>query len=385
MNVTDRLLNVVKKQSRRLIGLMSGMSMDGVDLACVDIDGSFPDLRINLIGSHFRPYAADVIGRMQSARFGTTQDVSELNVLVASEFAACVESFLHSSRIDRDSIDAIGSHGQTLFHSMDTAIPSTLQVGSPSVISELTGIITIGNFRVRDVAAGGQGAPLVSLADYLLFRDPEGPVALNNLGSISNVTVVTQSLDGIIAFDTGPANMAIDYFVRATGSSPDGIDRDGKISEHGRCIDGLLSSLIAAPFFDREPPKAAGYAEFGPPMLAAKSAPFMASPAADLVRTGVDFAAVTLANAYRKFVLPRYPTLRKIILSGGGSHNPTLVSEIKRQLPGISVEIASAEIADFKEAMAFAILANETLSGRPGSLPQVTGAGRASVLGEISL
>src|SRR5688572_11655337 len=237
MNPAHRLASVLKKDSRRIIGLMSGMSMDGVDLALVDVSGTFPDLQVALQGTHFRPYAAALRERLRCAQNGGVQEVSRLNFTVAQEFAQCVREFLAGQSLGAGSIDAIGSHGQTLYHSTDAAedCPSTLQVGAPSVIAELTGILTVGNFRVRDVAAGGQAAPLVSLADYVLFRDPTRPVALNNLGSISNVTVVTPGFDAMVAFDTGPANMAIDFFARRTAGTVDGIDHEGALAARGNC------------------------------------------------------------------------------------------------------------------------------------------------------
>lgn len=176
MNLAKRLSSVIEKKSRRIIGLMSGMSMDGVDLACIDISGEFPDLKIELIGTFYRPYSDKFRLRLKNAISSTVSEVSELNVAISQEFSQCVENFLKESGIDKDSIDAIGSHGQTLFHSQ-----STLQIGSPSIIAELTGILTIANFRVRDISAGGRGAPLVSLADYILYRE-NAPVVLNNLG-----------------------------------------------------------------------------------------------------------------------------------------------------------------------------------------------------------
>lgn len=386
MNKSSRLVTVIGKQKRRVIGLMSGMSMDGVNLACVDISGTFPSLTVDLVGTHYRPYLREFAAALRDARHGSTRDVSILNVQVAQEFSACVEEFLGKRVVARESVDAVASHGQTVFHDTSSAAsPSTLQIGSPSIIAEMTGLLTVGNFRVRDVAAGGQGAPLVSLADFVLFRDSQRTVACNNLGSISNVTVVTPNVENVFAFDTGPANMAIDHFARLIPNNAQGIDTGGSYSARGRCIEPLLSALLANPFFTRSPPKAAGYDEFGAKQLDAIAAPFLAQHPHDLVRTAVEFAAITLADAYRNFVLPKHPDLKRVVLSGGGVRNATLVARIRDRLPGQSVESMPEELSDAKEAMAFAILGNETLSGRGGNIPGVTGARDFIPLGEIAL
>lgn len=380
--LTHRLSQVLDKPSRRIIGLMSGMSMDGVDLACVDISGTFPDLHVTTVGTHFLPYDEQLRQNILAGRSGHVELISQLNVQVAEVFARCVNEFLAKHRIDAASVDAIGSHGQTLHHHIGEPVACTLQVGAPSIIAERTGMLTVGNFRIRDVAVGGQGAPLVALADYILFREPARPVFVNNLGSISNVTVVTPGLREMIAFDTGPANMAIDFFA---AQAPGGMDAGGKISAAGRSIEPLLDALLELPFFSRPPPKSAGYSEFGPPVLERLAAAYMKHPLEDLVRTAVEFSARTIEMAYRRFVLPVYPNGRRIVFSGGGVHNSTLMKRIAELLPELTVDALPKEAADSKEAVAFALLANETLSGRSGNVASVTGARRPVVLGEIAL
>jgi anhydro-N-acetylmuramic acid kinase len=382
VNKSERLIEIIKKKSRRVIGLMSGMSMDGIDLACAQITGEFPDLKVDLIGSHFTPYPASLQMRLLAALNGPTEEVSTLNFIVAQEFSNCVLEYLQQSGTPATAIDVIGSHGQTLFHSMGP-LRSSLQVGSPSIISERTGILTIGNFRVRDIAAGGQGAPLVGLADYVLFREPTGPVALNNLGSISNVTIVTPQAEDMLAFDTGPANMAIDFFARLIPGG--GVDQDGRFSAQGVCIQKLLDDLLQHPFFAQPPPKAAGYAEFGPAVLTELSRPYLRASAYDLIRTAVEFAAVTLEQAYRNFVFPRFPGLKVAHFSGGGIYNLTLMHRIQDLLPELKVTRLESRLGDAKEALAFALLANEALSGRPGSFRATTGIKTPTVLGEIAL
>lgn len=387
MNKALRLSEVIHKSSRRIIGLMSGMSMDGVDLACIDVTGQFPNIKVDFIGSHYLAYSSDLKHRLQLGQASTVAEISELNFLVAREFSKCVEEFLQKFNLDRNSIDAIGSHGQTVYHATSTTNPtkSTLQIGSPSLIAEVTEILTVGNFRVRDIIRGGKGAPLVSLADYILFRDPFKPVVLNNLGSISNVTVVTPRFEELLAFDTGPANMAIDFFARQAKELQSGIDTNGDLSSKGNVIPELLAKWMKDPFFKQPPPKAAGYDEFGPQKLQILSAGFMQENIADLLRTAVEFSAVTLSNAYKDFVLLRFPDLDRAIFSGGGIYNLTLMRRIRELLPQFKIEMLDKELSDAKEAIAFALLANETLSGRPGSYPFITGTQVPVVLGEIAL
>jgi anhydro-N-acetylmuramic acid kinase len=366
---------------------MSGMSMDGIDLACTDIEGIFPNLKVQMIGTYFLPFTPELKARLIDAQSGNIAEASSLNVIVANEFSKCVLEFLKDKNLTPDNIDAIGSHGQTLFHATgpEVEIESTFQIGSPSIISENTGILTIGNFRVRDIAGGGRGAPLVSIADYILFRDPNGVVAFNNLGSISNVTVVTPLLNDMLAFDTGPANMAIDFYARMIPGNIEGIDSNGSLAGQGKCIPGLLSDLLNHSFFDQSPPKSAGYDEFGPSALAKITQSYLEYSHQDLLCTAVEFSAVTIENAYRKFVIPKYPELKKIIFSGGGIYNKTLMKRIKELLPEMNIETLKNELSDAKEALAFALLANETLSGRPGSLSSITGVKHPTILGELAL
>jgi anhydro-N-acetylmuramic acid kinase len=386
MNKAKRMIEVLQKRKRRLIGLMSGMSMDGVDLACVDIYGDFPQLMIDIVGTHYRAYTKGFQQRLRGSQNCTSEVVSQLNVLVAEEFSVCVNEFLDLNPKLVGTIDAIGSHGQTLYHSTDRdiAVKSSLQVGSPSVIADRTGLLTIGNFRVRDIAAGGTGAPLVSLADFFLFRRPNEVVLLNNLGSISNVTVVTPNLDDLIAFDTGPANILLDYFAQRLSPEAEGVDLDGRYSARGKIIAPLLAQLRNNPFFAERPPKAAGFKEFGPAYLAAVAGPYLSASVEDLLRTAVEFTAITIADAYEKFVHPKYGAIQHAIFSGGGVHNPTLMRRISELLPDLKTETLPSPLADAKEAIAFAVLANETLSGRSGSLATVTGALRPEALGEIA-
>lgn len=386
MDLISRLSAIASKKEKTIIGIMSGMSMDGINLACVKISGEFPLLKIDLVGTHIRSYSQVTRQNILRGRAATVAEVSELNFAIADEFSQSVEEYLAKNDLSRNDIDLIGSHGQTLYHSsQSTKVHNTLQVGDPSLIAEKTGIPTIGNFRIRDMAVGGQGAPLVALADYIMYHRVGQVLAVNNLGSISNVTIVTPDIDDVLAFDTGPANMVIDYFASLVPGNNGGIDTNGEISAGGHILPELLTKLLALPFFAKTPPRAAGYEDFGPMNLESITKHYIDAKPEDLVRTAVEFSAVTIRDAYQKYVIPKFPSLLEIRFSGGGIYNKTLMERIRWHLPKLKVELFDPEFADAKEALSFAILAHETICGRPGNVLGATGALKRVILGEIAI
>ena len=281
----------------------------------------------------------------------------------------------------------LGSHGQTLFHRPREAGRSaeTLQVGDGRLLHEDTGIPTVSDFRPADIEAGGEGAPLVPMADWVLHGG-ETTTACHNLGSIANVTVVPPRLEEVMAFDTGPANMLIDAFALRCPGAPS-MDTHGRLSAEGTVDDDVLLTLYIkrAAWLAQPPPKSAGYGTFGPELIDAVLAAHPDVAPHDLVRTAVEFTASTLAEAYERHVLTRFPDLERVRFSGGGCRNPTLMEAIRRRLVAldITVEILGAAWADAKEAVAFAILADRTLRGLPGNVPGATGAATSVVLGRI--
>jgi anhydro-N-acetylmuramic acid kinase len=324
---------------------------------------------------------------------GTVAEICELNFALGEQFArAALAAIRRAKRKPRD-IAAIGSHGQTIHHLPNARTPSTLQIGEPAVIAELTGITTVADFRVRDMAAGGQGAPLVPYADWVLFTDPIWPRIVQNIGGIGNLTFLPPrtELDDVIAFDTGPGNMVIDAVVAGLTCGRQTFDRDGRWAARGCVSEKLLAELMTHPFLRRRPPKTTGREEFGEMfvgrMLA--SARRLRLRAEDMVATATAFTAATIGDAYRRFVFPKLKTGElaglQIILGGGGARNATLRRMLAREI-GVG-ELLTHE--DFgianaaKEALAFAILAHETLLGRPANVPSATGARRAVVLGKI--
>ncbi|NIM06873.1 MAG: anhydro-N-acetylmuramic acid kinase, partial [Armatimonadetes bacterium] len=318
--------------------------------------------------------------------------VCEMNFALGEVFAAAAQR-LADGQGGMDTIHLIASHGQTVCHlpegkSPATPAGSTLQVGEPAVIAERTGVTVVADFRTADVAAGGQGAPLSSFADYLIFRHPARGRAIQNLGGIGNVTFLPAGcrLDEVIAFDTGPGNMLIDAITSKVTEGRLSCDVNGEVAAQGRVDDALLAWLMKHEFIQRQPPKSAGREEFG----AAFAEEFLAKSnekglgAEDAIATGTAFTAESVADAYRRFLIPK-GRIDEVILGGGGVYNQTLRQFIMERLAGISVLTHE----DFgipghaKEALAFAILGNEAMLGKSGAMPTVTGAARPALLGKI--
>lgn len=393
MDPVARLERLRSKPERLAVGLMSGMSVDGLDLALVRIRDRVrtrdprPDL--TLLATETVPYPGEVVAAIRRATAGSTRDVCALSFALAERWAGDVLAFLAEHGVDPGDVDVLGSHGQTVDHVSPGAhgAGSTLQIGDGDLLAERTGILTVSDFRCRDVAAGGEGAPLVPLADWLLFGREDETLACQNLGSIGNVTVVTSRLADVRAFDTGPANALVDGLVRLTTGET--LDLDGRLSARGRVHEAALGEfhLLARPFLEREPPKSAGFDDFGPPLARRIHEAFPDARAEDLVRTAVEFTATTVADAYERYVVPAHPTLRRVLVTGGGAANPTMMAGIGERLGALdlSVEVPDDDWVDAKEAIAFALLADRTVRGLPGNVPGATGASRPVVLGKISL
>ena len=383
----------------RVLGLMSGTSVDGIDVASVAISGAPPQLSPRLEAHHHARFPAPLRGRILRAAEGTqttTAELSELNFLLGEQLARAALDACKKWRVPPRHVDLIGSHGQTIFHLGSAArfagkmrIPSTLQTGDISVIAQRTGITTVGDFRPADVAAGGQGAPLVPFVDYLLYRDAaRGRVALN-IGGIANVTVISAGAEAgrVFAFDTGPGNMIVDALVNNVTRGKQTFDRDARMALSGRTIDDLLVRLMRDPYLSKRPPKSAGREQFGRRYveeLFAWGKRHRARPV-DLVRTATVFTSLSIADAFRRFIAPR-AKIDELIVAGGGARNPLMIAQLTAALPGI--EMVSAERlgvpAEAKEAFAFAVLAYETYHHRTNNLPSATGAKRPVILGKIA-
>ncbi len=388
-----------RENPMRVLGMMSGTSVDGIDVASVLISGAPPNLSARLEAHHHVPFPAYLRERILHVAGGeatTAADLSELNFLLGEQYARAALEACKKWRIRVNDVALIGSHGQTIFHLGAAARiagklrnRSTLQTGDISVIAQRTGITTVGDFRPADMAAGGQGAPLVPFVDYLLYRDERlGRVPLN-IGGIANVTVIPAGARprDVFAFDTGPGNMVVDALVSRITRGKETFDRDAKIALSGRTIPDLLARLMRDPYLLKKPPKSAGREQFGPAYvhdLLAWGKQHHAGPA-DLVRTATVFTSLSIADAFRRFIVPR-AKINELVVTGGGARNPLMIAQLAAALPGI--EVVSADRfgvpVEAKEAFAFAVLAYETYHRRANNLPSATGAKRPVVLGKIA-
>ncbi|MBN2309592.1 MAG: anhydro-N-acetylmuramic acid kinase [Candidatus Hydrogenedentes bacterium] len=385
MNALDA---IAAKPERHGIGLMSGTSCDGVDAALVWIRGAGPLLRAGLVHFATLPYPPALRERLL-APDKTPRDITVLNVELGERFAEAALAALDAARAQGITVDFAASHGHTIAHYPPGAGPGasgTFQIGEAAVIAERTGLPVVSDFRQRDMAAGGQGAPLVPYADWLLFRKENESVVTLNIGGIANFTVVAPRLEEVVAFDSGPGNMAIDGAVLLLSDGARAMDVDGAAAAAGRVIEPLLAALLDHPYFEREPPKSTGREEFGPELyLRGPLAAYTGHSFEDFVATVTAAVARSIADAYRRFVAAR-GAAGEIIVGGGGVRNPTLMGLIARDLPGVAIRTTDdyGIPADAREAMAFAILGSETLCGNPGNVPRATGARRPVVLGSIT-
>lgn len=377
----------------RLIGLMSGTSLDGVDAALVDVEGSgTEDVRIHVLHALTAPYADEQRRAIHDAIVaGTAEALCGLHADLGEWLANAALAVCREAGVDVGTVDAIGSHGQTVWHRppADGRRGATLQMGDAATIAERTGCPVVSDFRTRDVAAGGQGAPLVPWTDQLLFAVPDRARALQNLGGIGNVTRVPPrgSTEPVFAFDTGPANSLIDAAVEIATGGRHRFDRDGRLAARGRVDETLLAELLRHPYFAAEPPKSTGREVFGRPFverLVEATAPEGDQEWMDLVATLTELTARTVADAYARWVIPR--GVDEVVLTGGGARNPVLADRIRALLHPLPVLDGSALDVDpdAKEAVAFAVLAWAHLRGIPANLPSATGAAGPRVLGSLT-
>jgi anhydro-N-acetylmuramic acid kinase len=345
----------------RVAGLISGTSVDGIDVAVVDIDDG-----IQVVATKTVPYPAEV--RKAILSVSSAASISRLNFLLGELFAEA----LQKTGVPLATIELIGSHGQTIFHEgqpveyLGRKIASTMQIGEAAVIAERTGIETIADFRTSDMAAGGNGAPLVPFLDYQLFKHPERARVALNIGGIANITVIPAKAraEDVIAFDTGPGNMVMDALAPP-------FDREGEGARTGRVNETLLGQLLTDPYYDRQPPKSCGREQYG--------AEFIQKTAINLA-TALELTVQTIASA-----IARYPETADVIVSGGGAHNRYMMERLRAVLqPRLTTSAEFGIDVDAKEAILFAVLAYQTYHGRPGNIPSATGARKPAILGKVS-
>ncbi len=385
----EKLQEAASRPSRRIVGLMSGTSADGIDAALVEVQGCGPETRVGLLGF-------ETVGLQEELRqgifalFGPTASVDELcrlNFALGEAFADAALAVIKAAGLEAGKVDLIGSHGQTARHLPNGAPPSTLQIGEPAVIAQRTGIPTIADFRPADMAAGGQGAPLVPLVDFLLFGHGLRGRVMLNIGGIANATVLPAggAAEEVRAFDLGPGNVLMDGAMVHFSKGQERFDRDGRLAASGRVDEGVLEELLAHEFLRRPPPKSTGREEFGAGFLETLLARHPLGRA-DWLATLSAFTARAIASGLRGFVLSA-AAVDELWVSGGGARNGHLMGLLEKELPELRVGCLD-ELgipADAKEAVAFAVLANETLMGHCGNLPAATGAQRGVVLGKIIL
>ncbi len=379
--------------TKRIIGLMSGTSLDGIDAVLLRVRGSGVKTTFTQLAAAMYPFPRGVknmLLRNSSPDTSRVDEIARLNFLLAELYAEAVQALVRQAGGKLSDIDLIGSHGQTIHHLPKPAalfghkIRATLQIGDPSVLAALTGICTVGDFRVADMAVGGQGAPLVPYFDWLVFRSPVKNRLLLNIGGISNLTVLPKrcSADDVFAFDTGPGNMVVDSLMHEFYGKP--FDHDGRTAASGAVSFELFDHMIRHPYLHVRPPKSTGREEFGKEFVEEFLMKAKNYDREDIIATASQFTAYAIYAGYRRFV-ERKMQVDEVIVSGGGARNRFFLDELRRYFAGSRVTTIEelGLSSDMKEAICFAILANETVSGHPTNLPAVTGAKRKVILGKI--
>lgn len=382
----------------RVIGMISGTSMDGITAALVDIEEdphpSGPPPRISLVAQQTVAYPDDVRRKLLAfPDAGTVEEICGLNFFIGELFARAAHEVATAAGSSMDEVDLIGSHGQTICHlpvglsdDVSYSVPSTLQIGELDVIAERTGVNTIGDFRPRDMAVGGEGAPLIPYVDHLLFSHADRNRVLLNLGGIANVTYLPAGapLDAVSAFDTGPANMVMDGLIREITRGERSYDADGERAAQGQVHAELLDWMMEHPFILQEPPKTTGREDFGDAYLAQvrDRAEQLGVGDADQVATATEFTVASIRANCDRFLGP----MDELIAAGGGSKNATLMARLAVAFPDVEVS-ATDELgipAEAKEAVGFAIMAYQAWHRRPNNAPTATGARKPVVMGKLA-
>ena len=376
-----------------IIGLMSGTSADGITTALAEVAGTGKTAKIRLQAYRTYPYpekVRDLLFKLFAPGASTTKDVCEMNFVVGECFADAVLRFIGDTRLSNGDVDAVGSHGQTVWHQpiaepvAGISAASTLQIGEPAIISSRTGFPVVADFRKADMAVGGQGAPLTPYLDYVLHRNPSRNVALQNIGGIANLTYIpaSASLEQVVAFDTGPGNMIIDAVARHYTRMSH--DVDGGLARSGKVHAGLLAELMRHSYYRRCPPKTTGREDFGEHYASEviRRGKSMGLGPEDVAATVTALTVETIADAYES-MLPG--PVDEVYVSGGGSRNLAIMEGLRAKL---RTPVSDYSVLGFpgeaKEALLVALLANEHIMGTPCNLPSATGARRRVVLGSLT-
>ena len=383
--------DLLQKKKKTVIGLMSGTSADGIDVAIVDIIGSRLTTEIDLIAFETIPYTPKIrtsIFDLFSVETARVDEICTMNFVLGKLFSQSVLAVLKKAGMAPSQIDLIGSHGQTIHHMPSAPTPATLQIGEPAVIAHETGIPTIADFRVADVAAGGEGAPLIAYPDYILFHHSTQTIGLLNIGGISNLTVLPAGCDieAVQASDTGPGNMILDACIQEITDNEKQFDENGELAKQGTVCPNLLETWLAHPFFELSPPKTTGREMFGIAFANICLQQIRAEKISeyDGLATLTALTVESITRYYIDFVEAKSP-LDILYVSGGGAQNPFMMrglAETFDPIPVVDVEEKGIS-GDAKEAIAFAILANEAVHGNFGNVPNSTGASCGKVLGKF--
>ena len=381
----------------KVIGLISGTSKDGVDAVLVEITGRGAESQLKLVAFETYPYPEDLRRRLMelSAGHSDVGKMCHLNFYLGELFSRAAFQIAKRAGVSMEEVELIGSHGQTIMHCPQSVtergikIRSTLQIGEPSIIAERTGVTTVADFRPRDIAAGGQGAPLTPYLHYILFHDPSKSRLVVNIGGISNVTYLRagKSPQDLLAFDTGPGNMLIDGIVELWSKGKQQMDKGGKLASRGSVHPRLFRDLMRHPFLKKRPPKTTGREAFGRVLVEqvlklAKR--YRVRKKEDVLATATAFTAHSIAYSCKRYVVTRGP-LDHVIVGGGGTRNPTLMKMLQEALAPFQV----LTFEDFQlesraiEAMAFALMAYQAIVAEPNNLPAATGAAHPAIMGKI--
>lgn len=372
----------------KVIGLMSGTSLDGIDAAVVEFSGQ-SDFKV--LAFTTTPLSSERREQVHNAIVhGNAAALNRVHADLGEWFAVAALQACRAAGLQPHDIDVIGSHGQTIWHEPPSAgrRGATLQLGCPATIAERTGIAVVSDFRTRDVAAGGEGAPLVPWVDRFLFSDPEKRRILQNIGGVANLTWVPRRGENaaLIAFDSGPGNTLINSAVELATDGAATYDAEGRRAAAGHIDHQLLAELLADPYYHRGPPKSTGREMFGKPYVenVVRRYPGVRKDWDSLIATMTALTARTITNAIRKWIVPH--GVDEMIITGGGSRNPTLVAWIERELEGIKVSAGDVlgVDPDAKEAVAFAALAWAHMNGVPANVPEATGAQGPRLLGSYT-
>ena len=395
------LEEIRSKPVRRVVGLMSGTSVDGIDAALVEIGGTDEAPEVRLVAFEDRPWPEEVrrqIFPLFRPETATVDKIGYMNFLMGEIYAQSVSSVVEKAGLTLADIDLIGSHGQTIWHAPEVCgkdgfpVRFTVQIGEGSVIAARTGVPTVSDFRVADMAVGGQGAPLVPFSEYLLYRRPGETILLQNIGGIGNMTVLPgdEGPEAVYAFDTGPGNMIIDAVVSALTGGAKTYDAGGTMAAEGRVDEALLAMLQQDPYYDMPLPKTTGRELFGVQYVG-KILDYQRVHGlsdADVLATVTDLTAWSIADGYARYVLPKRQAA-ELVVGGGGSYNATLLGFLRTRFAPYGVQVRTQEdlgwSSDAKEAVAFAIMADCCVREKPNVLPSVTGAKAAAIMGKISL